>query len=252
MKVTVGITGIDEATRALTEGFSERRLRGAMATALTRTAFDIKRTWEGNLATRLDRPTKSTLGAVAAAGATAARLTAVVYVKDQASGTPPVEWLAPEERGGQRGAKEFEKSLMKQGAIPPGSYLVPGPAAKLDGFGNVSRGQIVQVLAQLGAQYSPGYQRVISKSATKRAQKALLTGRAYVAIPRGRGALKAGIYERKGRGLVAVFYIVSRATYRPRTGLVATAQQDAPGLLEGHVRRAIEENAKALAAKAGR
>lgn len=249
MRLKVEITGLNETVRSIVDTFSENRMRNAMSTALTRTADDVQRAWEAGLASKLDRPTPATLRSVVRTRATGASLQAEVFIKDQSSGTAPAEWLAPEERGGQRRLKLFEMALAKTGALPPGTYVVPGPGAKLDGYGNVSRGQIVQVIAQLGAQYSPGYQRVISKTASKRAQKALLTGRAYVAIPQARGNLPAGIYERKARGLVAVFYIVSRAIYRPRTGLVETAQQVAATSLPLHMRRAIEESVARVMSK---
>lgn len=244
--------GADELRQALAE-FSERRLRSATATALTRTARQFAADWSRQLAQRLDRPTPATLRSVVVKRAenTDAQPTAEVRIRDQARmerGTPPVQWLAEQEMGGRRGVKKFEAALQAQGAMPRGWAAVPGPAAKLDSYGNVTRGQIVQVIAQLGAQFSPGYQRVISQSAAKRAASAIRRGRAYVAIQAGNKAgLTPGVYERDGRGLRAVFYFVRHAAYRKRLDLVGAASRDALAVLQREFARAVSESAARLA-----
>lgn len=248
MKLTVSIKGLDNVKKALTEGFSARRLNAAAATALTRTARGIADNWRAQLTTGLDRPTAATVGAVRVSMASAASPVAEVSI----GGTgpkDPTEWIAPHERSGSRRLKKFEQALQRQGSMPPGTYAVPGPAAKLDGYGNVSRGQIVQVIAQLGAQYSPGYQRVISPSAAKRAAKALAKGRAYVAITQRNGRLPPGVYTRDGRGLRAVFYFVRGATYAKRLDLIGQAGRVVAERLGPEVQRAIAESAGRLASK---
>lgn len=251
MKVFVDTRGLDEARRRIVESFSQRRVNAVAATALTRVAGELRKGWADELQSKFDRPTPATTRATATKRATATDLQAEVFIKGSASGTPPVEWLTPEESGGQRRLKKFEQALVAQGSMPQGHYAVPGPAAKLDAYGNVSRGQIVQVIAQVGAKFSPGYERVISQSAAKRVAKALKIGRAYVAIPKGQGDLRPGVYERKGRGLVAVFYFVRRATYRPRTRLIGRAEQEAPKLLQREVGRALQENIERVMARGG-
>lgn len=250
MKLTVDITGLKEATRSLTEGFSERRLRGAIATALTRTARDVATDWREQFQSRFDRPTDATLQAVRWQRAEATNLQAQVSIDGERRRVNPAEWLLPEDTGGPRGMKRFEAALQAQGSMPSGWRAVPGPGAKLDAFGNVTKGQIVQVIAQLGAKYSPGYQRVISKSAAKRAARAQALGRAYVAIlPGQKVKLTPGVYERKGRGLQAVFFYVSRVQYRKATDLQGSAQRNVPRILNGHLQRAINESAARLASR---
>lgn len=252
MRVDVTVTGLQQAKQLL-EGFSERRINAVAATTLTRVARELGQGWQKQMADRFDRPTPGTLRSVKWGRASASAIVAEVKVQDQASGTAPVEWIAPEERGGPRGIKKFERALSAQGAMPAGWRAVPGPAARLDAYGNMSRGQIVQVIAQLGAQYSPGYARVISPSAAKRAAKAVATGRAYVAIPPGNKArLRPGVYERNGKGLRPVMYFVSRADYRKRLDLVGSAVKAAPQMLQQQMQRAIEESAARLAVRGAR
>ncbi len=248
MKFNIDIKGLDAATDALVGRFSERRLNAVAATALTRTAREIEANWKRKLESSFDRPTAATTKATVVKRATAADPVAEVFIRDQARGTPPIEWLGVEESGGDRRIKRFEQALQSSGAMPRGMRAVPGVAAKLDGFGNVSKGQIIQVIAQLGAQYSPGYQRVISRSDVKRAQKALLSGRAYVAIQRRQGRLKPGIYERgKGGILSPVFFFVGTATYRRATNLIEEGTRVANEQLAAQVARALGKSAERLA-----
>ncbi|MFT3816027.1 MAG: hypothetical protein QM750_00105 [Rubrivivax sp.] len=241
MKVTFEMKGLEAAQRALQQ-LSDVRIARAGATALTRTARDIEKAWTSRLESAFDRPTPATTRATVVKMARQDDLTAEVFIRDRSSGTPPAEWLAPEEYGGQRRLKKFEQALIAQGSMPPGMHLFPAPDAPRDAYGNVSRSTIIQVIAQLGAQYSPGYQRVISASAAKRVAKALSSGRKFIAIPRPQGRLAAGVYLRKGRELEAVFYFVRMATYRPRADLHRAAQDTAARVLQGHLVRALNES----------
>lgn len=252
MKLRITVDGLQDA-RALISGFSERRMRAVVATAATRTVRAVEQAWQGQLQGRFDRPTPSTLRATAVSQATAANPQASVFIKDQpgAGGRAPQWWLAPEERGGQRGLKKFEAALIAQGSMQAGWRAVPGPAAQLDGYGNVTRGTIVQVIAQLGAQYSPGYQRVISPSAQRRVAKALKTGRKYLAIKAQNGALRPGVYLREGRQLRPVFYFVRTVGYRPRLDLMAKAAAVAAAKFPSEFDRALSDAVAAVKAKRG-
>ncbi|HYC00365.1 MAG TPA: hypothetical protein VEC57_14605 [Candidatus Limnocylindrales bacterium] len=227
MRMTVSVTGLKEAQEKMRGKFSARAVASVAAATLNRTVADLAKGWGEQLKTRLDRPTSATRNAPRFKRAQVNDLTAEVYIRDQGGGTPPAVWLAPEEFGGARRLKKFEQALQNQGALPPGHYVVPGPAAKLDAFGNVARSQIVQVIAQLGAKLSPGYQRVISPSAAKRAARATSLGRAYFAMPPSVKGLPGGIYERRQKKPVAVFYFVRSVSYRPRTELLGYAKRHA-------------------------
>lgn len=251
MRLTVEIKGLDAATKKLTEAFSARRLNAAAATALTRTARAVADDWKRQLGTSLDRPTAATLGAVRVSMATASNPVAEVSISGQGKRADPAEWIGPHERGISRKLKKFEQALQSQGAMPRGTFAVPGPAAKLDAYGNVSRAQIVQVIAQLGAKFSPGYQRVISPSASKRAAKALAKGRGYIAITERNGGLAPGVYTREGRQLRAVFYFVGRTSYSKRLDLMEQAGRVAADRLQNEVARALTESAERLGARGG-
>lgn len=249
--LTVTVTGLDELRQEL-HNFSERRLQAAAATALTRTARKIASEWQRELESSFDRPTRATTSSVQVKMATAAAPVAEVSIKAQAGKASPVEWLSPHERGGARSIKKFEQALQAQGAMRRGTFAVPGPGARLDAFGNVARSQIVQVIAQLGASYSPGYARTISPSAARRAAKAAARGWAYIAFPERQGRRAPGVYERLPDGrLRAVFYFVSGVQYRRLLDLIGEAQRVAAAELGPQVQRAIEESAGRLAARGG-
>ena len=249
--IDIQITGLDALRQELRD-FSERRFRAAVATALTRTARGVVREWRQVLESRIDRPLPQTRNAAKSDMATANTLAAKVFLANVGGqgNTPPAEVLGPLERGGTRGVKRFEAALVAAGAMPAGTKALPGPACQLDGYGNPRRAQLVSVLNQLGAQLSPGYQRVVARAAAKRRAAAARSGRVYVAIPRQVKRLKPGVYERKGkRGLLAVFYFVSRVSYRPTLDLIGTGVRYINRDLQAQLDRAISESASRLAAR---
>lgn len=249
MKITFDIKGLADV-QAQIKGFSDRRLNAALATGLTRAAGVLAGDWRDQIGAKLDRPTPLTQRAVLVKRAEAASLQAEVLVRDQAraGAITPAEYLGTQEAGGSRGLRKFERALIAQGSMPAGHKVVPGKYAKLDGFGNVSRGQIVQVIAQLGAQYSPGYQRVISKSAAKRAESAFRRGRNYVALlARDDKGRAPGVYEIGKYGLRPVFFYVRSVAYQRRLDLLGQASSRAPAEVQRQVERAIAEHAARLA-----
>lgn len=233
-------------------GFSDRRIAAAISTALTRTAWELREDWNKQLRSNLQQPTPYTMRSVKVQTATAQKLEAATFVSQQ--GRPgevvPAEYLGTQERGGDRNLRKFERALVAKGAMPSGHRALPGQYAKIDGFGNVTRSQIVQVLNQIaGADVSVGYRRVIGKTEAKRAQAARRSGRLYVAIPKKIGQLEAGIYERKQRQLLPVFFFVDRTTYRKKLNLVERGKSMVVDKVTAQIERAIREHAARLGLK---
>lgn len=233
--------------RATLTQFSDRRFASVISTSLTRSARDVQALWGQRIQQRLDRPTPATLRAVVVQQATAENLVATVRVRDQGQGTPPAQWLAPNEVGGLRGMKKFEQALVAQGSMPANMRAVPGPGAELDQFGNVRRRQLIDVITQLGRDYSPGYQRVIAKSVQKRLERARKTGRIYRAVREQVRGVEAGIYRRTAEGReVLVFQFVRSTRYRPRLGLMDGALDFARGTFPRQVERTVAEHIERL------
>jgi hypothetical protein len=187
----------------------------ALAHALTMTAQRVRIEEQRSMRDTFDRPTPYTLAGLRYSGATKADLTSSVYViGERTSGnTPQATYLKTEVTGGLRGAKPFEKSLQAIGLLPPGHVAVPGSAAEIDAFGNMSRKQINQILGYFKAQGVKPLTEKRIKSLGRTTKKR--EGFAYfVGAPAG-GRLPYGIWQRMsdGRRIKPVLIFVPQAAY---------------------------------------
>lgn len=252
MNLDIQITGLAELRKSLAQ-FSDRRFAAAIATALTRTARDIEQEWRAQMGAELDRPSARTVRGTVVQMAKADKLEARVAMRGDAGqvGTP-AGWLRPVEFGGSRLTKRFEQVLQARGAMPRGTFAVPGDGAKLDRYGNVSRGQIIEALNQLGVDFSAGYSNVIARAAAKRAASAARSGRAYFVVrDQGKG-LPPGIYYRDARrNLKAVFFFARGVGYRRTTTLIQRGARVGSQKLNEQVVRAVNEHIARLAARRG-
>lgn len=263
MKLTVDFKGLDQAAMAITERFSARRLNAAAATALTRTVVDVHKAEREELLRTLDRPTPQTLSAMRYVPASADRLEAwvgfdvqrVTDIRGQTlrytqGETPASRYMLPQVQGGVRSAKRFEKLLQAAGHLPAGWFAVPGAGARLDAYGNVSRGQVIQVLSQLRITGTAGYTRNMSDDARKQiAAQRKAGGRFFVVRPGAK--IAPGVYQREftGRNITPIFIFVNRATYRARFDFYGVARRVVAARLPVHLRQAIEASAQRLAGK---
>jgi hypothetical protein len=226
--------------------------RYACAVALTRTAQDVKRDLVKEMAKVFDRPTRFTLNSLYLKPATKADLTARVWLKDE-YGTQP-NYLLPQIEGGNRVQKRFEVLLRQRGLLADSERTVPGAGAKLDGNGNMSRGQIVQIISQLGAFNLAGASQNATgskRSKAKRAKGSYFYARRGEART-GRGSWKqglkvqhlpTGIYLKTAEGIKPVLIFVHGAKYRIRLHFVPVALGTIERAFPGHFAR---EYAKAL------
>ena len=177
-----------------------------------------------------DRPTPYTLSSTYLKPATKNSLVAHVKLKDSAfKAVPASKFLAPQITGGGRPLKRFERALRSVGALPSNMYVVPGEAARLDAYGNMSPGQIVQMLSYFRAFPEVGYRANITEkrklSLAKGNRKRY--GIAYFVGRPGGGPL--GIWQREIHGLGSrirpVMIFVSRAYYEARFDFAGVAQK---------------------------
>lgn len=129
----------------------------AAGLAMSRTAKLAKDRVQAEMRDVFDRPTPFTINSVYSAFN--GRDEAVVGIKDQSQagkGVAAATYLQAAVKGGTRRLKGVEAALRRIGELPAGDYVVPGAAAKMDAFGNMSRGQIVQILSYLQANRDSG------------------------------------------------------------------------------------------------
>lgn len=239
-----------------------RQVQFGHVVALTRTAQDGKRAQVAEIDRAIDRPTPYTRNSVYVDPATRERPRAAFGLKDaewfSAPGHQPGRYLRPQIDAGQRDIKAFEKLLQLAGHMPRGWYAVPGSAARLDAYGNVSRGQIIQVLSQLRLQLTAGYNRNLPVGAdkatqAKRRRAFVRAGGQFFVIKPGEGRAQPGIYSRQVLGkkthgplrtVRPVFVFVPRATYRRRLDWNQVADRVVGERLDYHMSVEID---KALA-----
>lgn len=141
------------------DAVQKKALPYAMATAETRTAWLIVNQIKGVAKQRFDRPTPFAINSFRVDRAKKGT-EATIWFKtrfDAAKTSDAERWMAPQVLGGPRRHKASEKLLISKGVMRSNEYFVPTSAAKLDSFGNVSRGLMVQILSQAGAFRETGY-----------------------------------------------------------------------------------------------
>lgn len=252
ISLSVKMSGLQEL-RAELAGFSDRRLRAAAATGLTRTAKRLASDWQKEINTKIDQPMAFTQKATRIESARADKLTAKVALKDvsRSGGMSQAEYLQQHEYGGGRLVKKFERALIASGAMPQGFITVPGKAADRNGYGNVSRGTITAVISQLGQDFSPGYQRTISKDAAKRAKSQARHGKRYFVMPVGNpSGVNPGIYVRGAdRMMRMVFAFKQVVQYSRKLTLQSSASDKVQAIAAQEFDRAINESLARLRAR---
>lgn len=272
MKIKVDTRGLD-TLKAQLRGLQEKKIKTAQVSALNEAAFSAAKAARGEIAKVFDRPTpliqrsvvyfKAGLAGrkVRVPGAfnidgsglmtalQADRLEAVVDLSGEINkqGVSPDQVLNAQIRGGQRRHKRHEVALQRIGILPSGMYIVTGQAANVDQYGNMSSGQINQILSYFSAFAEQGYRA--NMTAAARAKRAKGTKRAcgfeyFVVRPgdkrtwsRGEGKavgshrMQPGIYQRVfsgfGTAIRPVMIFVSRANYRARLDFYGVAERTA-------------------------
>lgn len=195
----------------------------ATAKALTQTAKDVQARLTREMSSVFDRPTPYTINSLRTKPATKSNLSAYVWFKDDAGkGTPATKYLLPEVIGGDRHLKRFERALNRLYILPAGMMIVPGAGCPLDAYGNISRGEIVKVMAYFQAFGEQGYRanttalkRQKMKSGTKNRH-----GEEYFVIRQSSKNLHPGIWKRVGTGygksIKPIFIFVTKPHYKTR------------------------------------
>ena len=218
----------------------EKQVRFAASLAINRTAQEVKRELQGEMRSIFDRPTSFTMGSLRIIPATKQKLEATVWFKNPPRLGDSQHYLEPQVYGGQRPIKRFERWLQVAGHLPAGWFAVPGPAARLDGHGNMSRGQIVQILSGLRAMPNPDANRPHQYGLT-RGSRVRRNMPVFVVIRPG-GKLQPGVWQRgENRTFHQVLAFVQRVFYRKRFKFAEVAQRVVERELARQFDKALQE-----------
>lgn len=184
----------------------------ATVVALTQTAQEIVKAEQQEMESVFKKTSKYTLNSLRLRPATKEKMSARVYVKDDA-----VKYLTPNIDGGQRPYKGMENALIKTGRMPPGTNAVPA------GGKQVTAGEVMKLLSSLmAAEMTSGYSANRTAQSKKRRGAKLVD---YISLAQPWGRLKPGIYKRTGNHqLAAVFFYVKRAQYKRLFNFYGVAQ----------------------------
>jgi hypothetical protein len=188
MEVRIDVKGV-AGVQAMLNAFPKQASRAAEM-ALDATAKVIKGEIRSSMATVFSNPTPYTLNSLKVTPTRNHNMKASVWFKEP--DRMGQHYLIPQVDGGKRRLKGFERGIAL-------GELVPGKiGARINQYGNVSPGQIKQIMSVLGrAETSSGYSANITARSRKRNKKE----RDYVVIYHKHGRLLPGVYQRTQTGV---------------------------------------------------
>lgn len=209
----------------------DRDVAIATAWALNDMAAEIRDDVSDRMIVVFDRPTPFTKNAFMVAKAAATRLEASVKLRDTRVGR---DYLQVQERGGARRQTGFEaqmsRALAYDGVI---QSILPADNARLDQYGNWSKGERNQVMSSLKAQKDAAAN--MTDASWRRARKR----RSTYFVPRS--GLTPGIYSKDAQGNLGVVAIFSSKVpvYGERLGLQDNAERLFSAKMGPHLARTI-------------
>ncbi|MFN4114956.1 MAG: hypothetical protein ACK4F7_00460 [Inhella sp.] len=246
--IRIDVTGLDELLKTM--GRADKQVRFAASRTLNQLAQLVIKDIRAEMQDSFDRPTPWTLRGFRQYGlATRDRLETTVDFKYTGNRTPEQHLLVPQVYGGERRLKRFEYALRSAGVLPGGYFIVRGQGAAMDAYGNISRGQVQQILSWFrGAELTAG--RTANSTAATRARKMRGTKsrfgfRYFVGRPGdGRGPL--GVYQvvRIAPGvteMLPVLIFVRSTNYQRRLDLQAAAEYSVRRNLDATFQAALRQ-----------
>lgn len=213
--INIKLEGIADVQRLLKN--ASKQVAFAASVAINNTAKNIEAEQRKEIGGTFDRPKPATVKATYVERSTKQNLTATIGLKDRSKGVPAAEYLHPNVQGGARAYKRSEYMLNRAGILPSGMYTVPGKGAKLDVYGNMSRGQINQILSFFRTFGNTALNSTRMNMTDKRRTGMAKRRTDYFVVPVAdrKTKLYPGIWQRTGNDeLAPVLMFVSRPVYR--------------------------------------
>ena len=231
MQLNIKVLGAAELAKAMDRAASQ--VPFAAARAINVVLTEARGKVQADMRRVFDRPTPWVINSLRIKHATKATMAGELAFKDINSVTSSRTMVFPHVDGGRRHRKAMEARLFAAGLLPAGYSVVPGGGAKLDAFGNISRGQVSQLLNVLGTYTEAGYNKANDKTRQRLAKgnaKKNVYGFEWWVNPVNGPAkhIPPGVYQRVrtgfGSSLKPVLVFVREARYRPRMGFEDTVQ----------------------------
>jgi hypothetical protein len=194
----------------------QKQIPYAVALTLAKIAFKAKDAIKNEMKIVFDRPTPYTLNAVYS-------LNNLKNGKFKMSG-PQAEvglkedifgksYLKAQVEGGHRFAAKSEGSLFYTGNLAKGEYIVPAKTMTKDMYGNIPRGQMNKVLSGIKAFSEMGFN---ANASAARRSKAKGNAKRFAFIKPSGGNRVRAIYEREGKSLKPLFFVMREPKYKKR------------------------------------
>lgn len=253
MQITASLVGAS-ALQAQLSGHA-RQVPFATRQAINATANKVRTVTYGAMRANFDRPTPNTLKSLFIRYASLTDLAAEVFVKDKSIGGNQAsiedsdaqgsmaQILGHQFSGGIRVFKTIEKAFAANGYLKGGEYIAPGPDAKLDAYGNMSRGQVQQIYTALRLHFDVANNATGSRRSRR---NALAAGRLFWSMgPPLNKTLRRGLWGVDGRGNPKLILVpISKAVYRQRIDMAGITAKVVPQVFPGYFQA---ELAKAIA-----
>jgi len=222
ISVHVDMSGVNRLAAVLDA--KQKQVAFAAAKTLTQVAKDkLQPAIYAEMRKKFDRPTPFTMKGLRVKPATKQDLTAMVYLKDAIIGGKnpnSLDYIIGQEfTGGPRNRKGIERLLEQAGLISANEYVAPGAGATLDQYGNMSRGQLNQIVSQIRIGLDP-YSWKSNSARSRRNVKR--SGQLFWS--RG-GHLARGVWMRDGATVKPILMVIKRPNYRQRIDLKAIADR---------------------------
>lgn len=208
MRVSIS-SNVNDVTRYLSN-VADKQLQFATALSLTRIAKTAQKELKSEFKRRFDRPTPYALRSIYIKPANKRNLTSVVGIRGiegSKNGKSPANILRHEFTGGSRGRSRLEFWLQNAGLISSKEYLAPGQEAKLDRYGNMSRGQVQKITSQLRV----GSDASAYASDSKRSRRK--RGRLKGFFWSNGNRLPRGVWMRDGGDVLPIAIVIKKPRY---------------------------------------
>lgn len=222
ISIKVDTTGFNTLAATLTG--MQKQVTVATAKVLTFTAERVEAAVYDEMRRKFDRPTPMTMRSLRKKPATPSSLMAMVYLKDERPGgnsRSALETIGQEFTGGGRAFKKIELWLQRQGKMTASEYMMPGKGADLDKYGNMSRGQMIQIMSQLGLGADQWSWSSNSARSRRNQKKAGFIFWSDGASKGHNGHLPKGIWARRkdGNWLKPLMIVARRPSYTQRINM---------------------------------